>query len=148
MDSNSDGKAFDIRVAGPERLADLSRVFGRAFVTEPTFAWALSGPNLEARLIRAFELYLARMIPLGIVWEAGEGLGAMVMVSDDRMDDWEAAVVDDSLIGDLADDGGARQCRGAAGKRPGSGSTPPPGRRSLTLAVQPWPTRVGLANSG
>ena len=105
---NSSPDVIAIRVAGPERLTDLARVLGRAFVTEPTFAWALSGPNLESRLIRAFELYLARVIPLGVVWEAGDGLGAMVLVSDDRMADWEAAVVDDSLIGDLADDGGAR----------------------------------------
>ena len=106
MNANADD--LDIRVAGPERLPDLARVFGRAFVTEPSFAWALSGPNLEARLIRAFELYLARVMPLDVVWEAGDGLGAMVLVTDDRMADWEAAVVDDSLIGDLADDGGAR----------------------------------------
>jgi GNAT superfamily N-acetyltransferase len=105
---NSRVDVLDIRVAGSERLTDLAGVFGRAFVTEPAFAWALSGPNLEARMIRAFELYLARVIPLGVVWEAGDGLGAMVLVSDDRMADWEAAVVDDSLIGDLADDGGAR----------------------------------------
>ena len=105
---NSDSNVFGIRVAGPERLADLASVFGRAFVTEPTFAWALSGPNLEARLIRAYELYLERVIPLGVVWEAADGLGAMVLVSDDRMAVWEAAVVDDSLIGDLAEDGGAR----------------------------------------
>jgi GNAT superfamily N-acetyltransferase len=100
--------SLDIRVAGPERVAALAGVFGRAFVTEPMFEWGLSGPNLEARMIEAFELYLSRLAPLGVVWEAGEGLGAMVLVSDDRLAEWEAAVVDDSLIGDLADDGGAR----------------------------------------
>lgn len=99
---------LDIRVAGPDRVADLAGVLGRAFVTEPMFEWGLSGPDLEARMIRAFELYLTRLTPLGIVWEAGDGLGAMVLVSDDRMAEWEAAVVDASLIGDLADDGGAR----------------------------------------
>jgi len=98
----------DIRAAGPDRVTALAGVFGRAFVTEPMFEWGLSGPDLETRMIRAFELYLARLAPLGVVWEAGDALGAMVLVSDDRMADWEAAVVDDSLIGDLADDGGAR----------------------------------------
>ena len=98
----------DIRPAGLDRVATLAGVFGRAFVTEPMFEWGLSGPELEARMIRAFELYLARLAPLGIVWEAGDALGAMVLVSDDRMAEWLAAVVDDALIGDLADDGGAR----------------------------------------
>ena len=98
----------EIRPAGPGRVTALAGVFGRAFVTEPMFEWGLSGPDLEARMIRAFELYLARLAPLGIVWEAGDALGAMVLVSDDRLAEWSAAVVDDSLIGDLADDGGAR----------------------------------------
>ena len=86
----------------------LAGVLGRAFVTEPMFTWALAGPNLEARLIRAFELYLERTVPLGVVWEAFPALGAMVLVSDDRIADWEAAVVDDSLIAPIAADGGAR----------------------------------------
>ena len=107
-DGAGGGQATEIRVAGPERLAGVAGVLGRAFVTDPGFAWALDGPDLEARLIRAFELYLERLLPLGVVWEAGDGLGAMVLISHDRYDDWAAAVVDDSLIGDLAADGGAR----------------------------------------
>jgi GNAT superfamily N-acetyltransferase len=98
----------EIRPAGPDRVILLAGVFGRAFVTEPMFEWGLSGPDLEARMIRAFELYLTRLAPLGIVWEAGDALGAMVLVPHDRIADWSAAVVDDALIGDLADDGGAR----------------------------------------
>ena len=98
----------EIRLAGPDRVIPLAGLFGRAFVTEPMFEWGLAGPDLESRMIRAFELYLTRLAPLGIVWEAGDALGAMVLVPDDRIADWSAAVVDDALIGDLADDGGAR----------------------------------------
>ena len=108
MSPSVDRPAIDVRPAGPDRIVDLAAVFGRGFTTEPTFAWALDGPNLEARLIRAYELYLERIVPLGVVWEAGPGLGAMVLVSDDRMADWEAAVLDESLVAEIADDGGAR----------------------------------------
>jgi ribosomal protein S18 acetylase RimI-like enzyme len=125
VSSSSPDASIQVLRCGPERLAAVSAVLGQAFVTEATFAWAFDGPHvtrelLESRLIRAFELYLERLLPLGVVWEAseatragaaapaGDPLGAMVLISDDKYADWEAAVVDDSLVRELTDDGGAR----------------------------------------
>lgn len=99
----------EIVEAGPERRAALGRLFGRAFVTEPMMRWPLGGhEDLEARLVSAFELFLEGLLPLGLVWEAGAGMGASVWISPDRLDAWEQAQMRDERVYSLTDDGGRR----------------------------------------
>ena len=81
----------EITLATPDRVSVLASVFGRAWVTEPVAIWGLGFEgDLEERLIRAFEDFLEALIPLGMVWEAGRGMGAAVWIPPDRPDAWEA----------------------------------------------------------
>jgi ribosomal protein S18 acetylase RimI-like enzyme len=98
---------IEVRTASIDHLGDLATLFGRAFMSEPMMAWAFDGPDLEARLVEAYARYLEHLIPMGVVWEAAGGLGGMVLVSHDRLAEWEVATVDPS-IGRLAPDGGAK----------------------------------------
>ena len=82
---------MEITQATPDRLSVLASVFGRAWVTEPVAVWPLGVEgDLEERLIRAFEDFLKALIPLGMVWEAGRGMGAAVWIPPDRPDAWAA----------------------------------------------------------
>ncbi len=83
---------MEITQATPDRLSVLASVFGRAFLTEPMLVWPLGVEgDLEERLIRAFEDFLESLIPLGMVWEAGRGMGASVWIAPDQADAWEEA---------------------------------------------------------
>jgi len=92
-----------VRRAEPERLPVLASVLGRAFVAEPMVCWPFGeGGDVEEKCIRTFEFFLEDLIGLGIVWEAGEALGASIWFSpDDR-------AVHDHRVNALTDDDGRR----------------------------------------
>lgn len=101
--------------ADSSRIAEVARVLGRAFVTEPMLTWPLGGrgDDLEERCIRAYALYLGPLLDKGLVWETAEGHGALVLVPPDQADVWGDALthVDDSTTHDVTDDGGLRHER-------------------------------------
>ena len=71
--------ATDVVRATPDRLDALAFLMGRAFVTEPIMQWMLGvDDDFEARCIKDFTSFMEDLIPLGAVWEAGFGLGAVV----------------------------------------------------------------------
>jgi len=101
--------AVAIIQAGRDRLPVLASVLGRAFVTEQMMQWPLGpGEDMEARTVRAFEYFLENLIELGIVWEAGAGMGAAVFVPPDQLSAWEDAQRHDRRVHALTDDGGHR----------------------------------------
>ena len=105
----SDITTVDIHPAGPDRVPALAAMFGRAFVNEPMMTWPFgSDGDVAGRMELAFRLYFESIEPLGILWEAGEGVGGMVMVPDDRIAAWEVAQSDDARILAIAGVGGAR----------------------------------------
>ena len=77
--------------------------------------WALGGAShdLEERCVRAYALYLEPLLSEGIVWETGDGHGALVLVPPDRADAWDDALahVDGPGTHDPTDDGGHRHAR-------------------------------------
>jgi GNAT superfamily N-acetyltransferase len=82
----------EITQAAPDRLSALASVFGRAFVVEPMMRWPLcEGDDIEERLVHAFELFMEDPIRLGMVWEAGDALGALIWIPGDQMDALDAA---------------------------------------------------------
>jgi GNAT superfamily N-acetyltransferase len=98
-----------VRRADPERLPVLASVLGRAFVAEPMVCWPFGdGGDVEEKCIRTFEYLLEEIIGLGIVWEAGEALGASTWFSPDDREAWEAVQIHDRRVGALTDDDGAR----------------------------------------
>lgn len=98
-----------VRRAEPERLPVLASVLGRAFVAEPMVCWPFGeGGDVEEKCIRTFEYFLEELIGLGIVWEAGDALGASIWFSPDDRATWEAAQIHDRRIDVLTDDDGAR----------------------------------------
>ena len=102
-------KAIDIHPAGADRIPALAAMFGRAFVNEPMMTWPFgSGGDVAGRMEVAFRLYFESIEPLGILWEAGDALGGMVMVPDDQIAAWEVAQSDDSRIQAIAGIGGER----------------------------------------
>lgn len=106
---------MQIRPADPSRIAQIARVLGQAFVTEPMLTWPLGGrsDDLEERCIRAYAHYLAPLLDAGSVWETGDGHGVLVLVSPDQRDVWDDALahVEDSTTHDMTDDGGLRHER-------------------------------------
>ena len=101
--------SVEITQAGRDRLPVVASVLGRAFVTEPMMRWPL-GPDgdIEERTVHAFEYFLESLIELGIVWEAGVGMGAAVLVPPDQLNAWEDAQRHDDRVHALTDDGGRR----------------------------------------
>jgi GNAT superfamily N-acetyltransferase len=96
--------AVEITQAGGDRLATLASVMGRAFVTEPMLRWPLGdGHGLEERCVRCFELFLPNLIEHGLVWEAGDGVGAAVVIPPDKTDVWAAAQLNPAMH-ELAED--------------------------------------------
>ena len=98
-----------ITQAGRDRLSVVASVLGRAFVTEPMMRWPL-GPHedIEVRTVQAFEYFLDGLIDLGVVWEAGRGMGGAVWIPPDQLDAWKEAQTRDRRVYDLTDDGGRR----------------------------------------
>ena len=101
----------EIRPAGPSRRAHIAEVIGRAFVTEPMMTWPLGGrtDDLEERCVRANALFLKPLMGRGIVWETGDGHGALVLVPPKQADAWDDANahIEDSTTHET-DDGGRR----------------------------------------
>jgi ribosomal protein S18 acetylase RimI-like enzyme len=96
-----------ITQAEPDRLSTLSSVFGRAFVTEPMMRWPLGDQgDIEQRYSRAFAYFLEDLIPLGMVWEAGEAIGAATWIPRDQADAWKDSQLDKPELRALAEDGG------------------------------------------
>jgi GNAT superfamily N-acetyltransferase len=86
--------AVEVASAAPERFGTLAAVFGRAFIAEPMMRWPLGEPeDAEAWLIRAFETFLRSLGDAGVVWEAGDAVGALVLIPPDRRAPWEEAQV-------------------------------------------------------
>jgi ribosomal protein S18 acetylase RimI-like enzyme len=99
----------EITLAAPDRLSALASVIGRAFVVEPMLRWPLGvhGDVVE-RFIRGFEYFIEDLIQLGMVWEAGEALGALVWIPPDGAEAWKESQLNQSRMHALTDDGGRR----------------------------------------
>jgi ribosomal protein S18 acetylase RimI-like enzyme len=77
---------MEIALATPDRLPALASVLGRAFVVEPMMRWPLGeSDDHEARLVRAFELFMEDPIRLGMVWEADAATGALIWIPAGQM---------------------------------------------------------------
>jgi GNAT superfamily N-acetyltransferase len=93
--------------ASEDRLLPLASVLGRAFVVEPILRWALGEHgNVEERFVRCFAYCLEELLPLGVVWEAGEADGAAIWVPPDHNEAWQQAMMHDERTGTLTLDGG------------------------------------------
>ncbi len=78
---------MEIAQATPDRLPALASVLGRAFVVEPMMRWPLGeSDDHEARLVRAFEVFMAEPIRRGLVWEASASTGALILIPAGQMD--------------------------------------------------------------
>ena len=99
----------EITRAAPDRLSALASVLGRAFVTEPMVRWPLGDHgDLEERFTRAFEYFIEDLIPLGMVWEAGAAVGALVWITPDQAGAWEQAMLSNRRMAALTEDRGRR----------------------------------------
>ena len=81
-------ESVQITQATPDRHEALASVFGRAFVVEPMMRWPLGEDEeieIEERLVRAFDLFMEGPIRLGMVWEAGAGTGALILIPAGQM---------------------------------------------------------------
>ena len=79
----------DISTASEDRLLPLASVLGRAFVVEPILRWSLGEHGEVAdRFTRCFQYCLEDLLPLGVVWEAGDADGAAVWISPDDDEAW------------------------------------------------------------
>ena len=71
--------------------------------------WPLGeGSDAEKRLIRGFECLIEGLIPLGAVWEAGDAMGALVLISPDMTDALEEAQLELRRVYALDEDGARR----------------------------------------
>jgi GNAT superfamily N-acetyltransferase len=99
----------EVRRAGAERREVLAGVFGRAFVGEPMMRWPMGGHgDVAERFGVAFSAFLRLALPEGIVWEAGDGLGAAVWVPPGREETWDLHPWNQPEIAALTADGGKR----------------------------------------
>lgn len=94
--------AVEITRASPDRLTPLASVLGRSFVVEPMLRWSLGDHgDIAERFTSYFAHALERLIPLGMVWEAGSADGAAVWIPPDGAVDW-------GEVEELTLDGGRR----------------------------------------
>jgi len=101
--------AVEITRASPDRLTPLASVLGRSFVVEPMMRWSLGDhADISERFTRAFAYFLEGLIPLGVVWEAGDAHGAAVWIPPDGADAWQQVVTLDARSEGLTLDGGRR----------------------------------------
>ena len=99
----------EIRRASDDRLVPLASVLGTAFVVEPILRWSLGDHgDVAERVTCCFEYFLEGLLPLGVVWEAGDADGAAVWISPDDADAWELAQMRDERTPALTLDGGLR----------------------------------------
>jgi len=101
--------SVEIKQALPARLSAVASVLGRAFVTEPMMRWPYGDQgDLEERFARGFEYYLGDLIQMGMVWEAGEAMGAAVWIPRDQKGAWTEAQLNQPKVYPLTEDGGRR----------------------------------------
>ena len=105
----ADPSQIAVTPAGPDRLATLGPMFGRAFVDEPMMRWPMGAfGDVADRFTRCFSRFLERALAFGLVWEAGEGTGAAVWIPPGRFDTWDGHPWNQAGIDALTDDGGRR----------------------------------------
>jgi ribosomal protein S18 acetylase RimI-like enzyme len=98
-----------IRRAGPERLADLAGLLGRAFEDDAMIQWPLGFTGTAASIAAMFEILYEVPIHSGMVWEAGEAEGVAVWVPPGHADDlMEADRLARERFAAMVPDGGAR----------------------------------------
>lgn len=103
---------IEIIQASLDRSSAVASVLGRAFVVEPMKRWPLGEHgDIEERFIAAFDHYIEDLVRLGMVWEAGDALGALIWVQPDGMDAWHEAQMNNAGVRELTDDGGHRFAR-------------------------------------
>jgi GNAT superfamily N-acetyltransferase len=104
-----DRPEIHVTVAGPDRRAMLSSVFGRAFVDEPMMRWPLGEHgDIVARFTRCFSYFFESALGLGLVLEAGPGRGGAVWIPPGEFESWENHPWNQPGIDELTDDGGRR----------------------------------------
>lgn len=99
----------EITCATPDRVPDLATLIGRAFSDDPMALWPLH-PDAAEEEVRLWFLWFDEMLaPLGMLWEAGRGLGAAAWFppgEDERFLEIDRAVR--PRVASLTDDGAAR----------------------------------------
>ena len=102
-------RRIEVARAGPDRLAALAPVFGKAFVDEPMMRWPMGEQgDVVERFTRGFGYCLEDALRLGIVWEAGTATGAAIWIPPGQSETWEHHPWHQPRIDALADDGGRR----------------------------------------
>ena len=86
--------AADIRLATPERVPRIAAMLGRAFVVEPAMLWSYGAHgDVAARFGRIFEIFEESLVESGMLWEAGDALGAAGWIPPDGLDGLDDAFV-------------------------------------------------------
>jgi len=68
----------EITRATPDRVHELAALIGHAFSDDPIALWSLA-PEATEEQVRLWFLWFDEVVaPLGMLWEAGRGLGAAV----------------------------------------------------------------------
>jgi GNAT superfamily N-acetyltransferase len=104
----------EIRPVTVERLPRVADVLGRALSQEPMLTWPIGGnpDGLVTRCIDQLTVVDGPLVDLGMVWEAGDALGAAVWVPATQPDEfWTAVNASDAAQRALTDDNGARMDR-------------------------------------
>jgi GNAT superfamily N-acetyltransferase len=106
----TDGTAnVEISNAGQDRLGALAAVFGRAFVDDPMMRWPMGVEQKPVeRFSRCYALFLELVLEMGLVWEAGTGIGAAVWIPPGTFEGWGDHPWNQERIHKLTDDGGRR----------------------------------------
>jgi len=101
--------AIEITQASSDRLAPLASVLGRSFVVEPMMRWSLGDHgDIAERFTTHFAHSLEGLLPLGMVWEAGDAYGAAIWFPPDGAEVWQEVQSHDVRVEDLTRDGGRR----------------------------------------
>ena len=84
-----DQAQISVLPAGPDRLALLASVFGRAFVEEPMMCWPMGEvEDRVERFTRCFAAFLEVVLELDLVSEADNASGASVWIPPDTFESW------------------------------------------------------------
>jgi len=99
----------EITRATPDRVHELAGLIGHAFSDDPIALWSLA-PEATQEQVRLWFLWFDELAaPLGMLWEAGRGLGAAVWFppgEDERFIETDRTVR--RVVASFSDDGGAR----------------------------------------
>jgi len=66
----------EITRATPDRVPELAVLIGHAFFDDPIALWSLGPEATEEQVRLWFHWFDELVAPLGMLWEAGRGLGA------------------------------------------------------------------------